>query len=175
RLYALRAPAGMTALPNRRRSGLEPGAVGGAEVRADYVSNTRVIGVEPGQLLRRQQLRQHQPLVDGRQRQRLEAHHLAIAAGHLLRLGHQHEVLDADAVGAFLVVAGLVGDDHAGLQHGHAALGDALRALVHGEIAADAVAGAVVEVEPRLPQGAARERVEVDAARARREPDGCDG
>ena len=84
--------------------------------------------------------------------------------GELLGLGHQHQVLDADAVGAFLVVAGLVGDDHAGLQHGHAALGDALRALVHGQVAADAVAGAVVEVERPPPTAPAARR---DRARCR--------
>ena len=55
------------------------------------------------------------------------------------------------------------------------ALEIALRALVHREIAADAVAGAVVEVEPVLPQRAARERVEVDAARALGEPRRGDG
>ena len=32
------------------------------------------------------------------------------------RLGHQHQVLDADAVGARLVIAGLVREDHAGLE-----------------------------------------------------------
>ena len=46
-------------------------------------------------------------------------------------------------------------------------LGDALRALVDAEIAADAVAGAVVVVEPGLPQGDARQRVELAAGGAR--------
>ena len=48
-------------------------------------------------------------------------------------------------------------------------LGDALRALVHAEIGADAVAGAVVVVEADLPQRAARKRVELRAGGARRE------
>ena len=64
---------------------------------------------------------------------------------------HQHQVLDADAVGAGLVVAGLVREDHAALERGGAELGDARRALVHRQIAADAVAGAVVEIERRPP------------------------
>ena len=64
---------------------------------------------------------------------------------------HQHQVLDADAVGAGLVVAGLVRQDHAALERRGAELGDARRAFVHRQIAADAVAGAVVEIEPGLP------------------------
>jgi cytochrome P450 len=72
--------------------------------------------------------------------------HLAFGAGDLALL-HQDEVLDADAVGAGLVVARLVGQDHAGLKRRAADLGDALRPLVHGQIAADPVPGAVVEVE----------------------------
>ena len=49
----------------------------------------------------------------------------------------------------------------------HAALGDVLRALVHGQVTADAMSGAMVEVEAGLPQRPAGEGVKVDAARAR--------
>ena len=69
-----------------RRRGFQPGAVGGAELGADDVAHAGVIGVEPGELLGRQQLGHDEAAIDGRQRQRLEAHHLALAAGHLLRL-----------------------------------------------------------------------------------------
>ena len=45
-------------------------------------------------------------------RQRLEGEVLAFAALDL-RIDHQHEVFDTDAVGAWLVVARLVRQDHA--------------------------------------------------------------
>ena len=83
---------------------------------------------------------------------------------------HRHQVLDADAVGAGLVVAGLVGDHHARCEHrARAHPRDALRAFVHVEVVAHAVAGAVVVVEARLPQELARERVELRAGGAVRE------
>ena len=69
---------------------------------------------------------------------------------------HQHQVLDADAVGAGFVIAGLVRQDHAALERRGAELGDARRPFVHRQIAADAVAGAVVEVEAGLPTAPAR-------------------
>ena len=47
-----------------------------------------------------------------------------------------------------------------------AELGDARRALVHRQIAADAVAGAVIEIEPGLPQELPRQRVELRAGGA---------
>src|SRR5262249_58564833 len=53
----------------------------------------------------------------------------------------------------------------AALERGRAQLRDAWRSLVHGEIAADAMAGAVVEIDPRLPQIAAREGIELGAGR----------
>ena len=49
---------------------------------------------------------------------------------------------------------------------GVAELGDARRAFVHRQIAADAVAGAVVEVEAGLPQRLPGERVELRAGGA---------
>src|SRR6202030_35889 len=72
------------------------------------------------------------------------------------------EIFDADPVGIGLVIAGLVRDDHAGQQRLRVrGLGDALWALVHSQIAADAMPGAVVVVEPLLPQRAARKAVEL--------------
>ena len=47
-----------------------------------------------------------------------------------------------------------------------AELGDARRPFVHRQIAADAVAGAVVEVEAGLPQMLPRERIELRAGGA---------
>ena len=89
-----------------------------------------------------------------------------------LALLDQHQVLDADAVGAGLVVAGLVREDHAGEQLllgpglPAARLGDALRAFVDREEAADAVAGAVRVIDARFPQELPRQRVELRAGRA---------
>ena len=79
------------------------------------------------------------------------------------RFSHDDQVLDADAEGAGAVVAGLVGEDHARLQRRRAELRDALRPFVHREIGADAVARAVVEVEPGLPQRRAARRRRVCA------------
>ena len=50
-------------------------------------------------------------------------------AGDSRRLGHQDQILDADAVGAGAIIAGLVGQDHAALERRAAELGDARRAL----------------------------------------------
>src|SRR5262249_19685963 len=69
------------------------------------------------------------------------------------------------AVGAGFVVAGLVRQDHAGLERRGAELGDAGRSFVHREIAADAVAGAVVEVESLRPQELPSKGVELGAGR----------
>jgi hypothetical protein len=87
----------------------------------------------------------------------------------------QHEIFDADAVFAGLVIAGFVGEDHARAQRlGRAAagverLGDTLRPLMHRQIGAHAVAGAVRVIQPRFPQRAAREPVELAAGGAGRE------
>jgi len=112
--------------------------------------------------------------VDGAQRQRLEAEHLA----ELALLGStdgdvQHEVLDADAVGAGLIVAGLIRDDHPRQERLRVRrLRDSLRAFMHRKIAADPVAGTVVVIEPLLPERAARESVELGAGGAVRETRG---
>ena len=83
---------------------------------------------------------------------------------------HRHQVLDPDAVGAGLVVAGLVGDHHAGRERSRAAhAGDPLGTLVHVEVVAHAVPGAMVVIEARLPQELAGERVELRAGGAARE------
>src|ERR1700756_4230176 len=72
---------------------------------------------------------------------------------------HELEVLDPDAVGVGLVVAGLVGQDHAALQRRGAELRDPRRPFMDAEIAADAVAGAVLEIDPGLPEMLPREAV----------------
>src|SRR3546814_20430709 len=55
-----------------------------------------------------------------------------------------------------------------------ACLRDALRSFVDAEIAPDAMARAVVEIEPRLPQGVARQRVALGAGRPLRKTRRCD-
>src|SRR5690606_39899499 len=78
-----------------------------------------------------------------------------------------HQILDANAVGARLVVARLVRNDHSRPQgDGVGVLRNSLRSLVHRKIAADAVAGAVIKVQSDLPEGMARQYVELTAARA---------
>ncbi|PAV93243.1 hypothetical protein WR25_01816 [Diploscapter pachys] len=114
--------------------------------------------VQPVALVAGQQRRIDQRALDRREGERLEAQHrpLAVAAGD----GggdDQQQVLDPDAVFAGLVIARLVRQHHARaqrLQAGAAGIigrRDPLRPFVHRQIAADAVAGAVREIEPRLP------------------------
>ena len=105
-----------------------------------------MVGVQPGFVGLGEQAHIDAIEVDGGKRQGLE---LEVAPVGALDLGFsdRHQVLDADAEGAGFVEAGLVADDHAGLQRhvaGH--LGDALRTLVDRKIGADAMAGAVIVV-----------------------------
>jgi hypothetical protein len=130
------------------------------DLRRQALAHAGVIGVEPGDLLSGHQRRLDEREIDRGQRQGLEPHHLALAARDRARLD-QDEVLDPDPVGAGLVIAGLVRKDHAALERGRAGLGDALRALMHRKITADPMAGAVVEIEPALPQGHAGETVDL--------------
>jgi hypothetical protein len=111
-----------------------------------------VIRVEPVDLVRRQQGRIDEPAIDGRERERFEAVHRPLAAGDVAGLGDHDQVLDADAVVSLAVIAGLVGQDHAGLELGAVGLRQPRRPLMDGEIDADPVTGAVVKVEPGLPQ-----------------------
>src|SRR5918993_52066 len=99
---------GMTAseLADHSRGILKPSARLGIEMWADLLTHSRMIRVEPRDLVRRHDRRLHEAQVDGREGQRLEAHHLAVAAGDRPRLD-EDEVFDADAVGAGLVEAGL--------------------------------------------------------------------
>ncbi len=123
----------------------------------DCRGDARVIGVQPNDLVGRQQREVDQAAVDRAKCQRLETQHRALAAGDGLRLGHDNEVLDPDAVCARLVVAGLVGEDHAGLENRVAGARDARRTFMHREKRADAVARAVIEVEAGVPERTARE------------------
>ena len=133
-----------------------------------------MIGVQPGDLVRRHDRGFDQSEVDGREGDGLEAVHLALGSRDLALLD-EDQVLDADAPRAGLVVAGLVGEQHARLQRGGADLGDALRAFVDRKVAADAVPGAVVEIEPRFPERLAGEAVELRAGDALGEHGAGDG
>ena len=95
------------------RCGVEPGESVRVvrEQGCEGLHDARVIGVEPGALIRRQHGGIDEGAVDGRERQRLEAEEAPVGVVGFL---HHHQVLDPDAVGAGLVVAGLVGDNHAG-------------------------------------------------------------
>src|SRR5438067_3679953 len=74
-----------------------------------------VIAVEPDQLFRLEHLDVDQPAVDWGEGEGLEAEHLLLRPLDFAR-NDQHEILDADAVFSGLVIAGLVGDDHARLE-----------------------------------------------------------
>ena len=83
--------------------------------RRQFASHPRVIIVEPGRFLARQQFRRDQRAIDRRQRQRVEAEHVAITARDLARRDDD-EIFNADAIGPGFVIAGLVRQDHAGLE-----------------------------------------------------------
>src|SRR5690606_27390924 len=123
----------------------------------------------------REQIDLDQASIEWRKGQCFEAHHLAIAAGHLFGLGDQHEVFEADAISALLIVAGLVGDDHARLQHRHSASRDRLRPFVHRKIASDDVPRSEVVIETFFPERTTSEAVEVDPPCTLGKARGCDG
>ena len=124
-----------------------------------------MIGVEPRLFRRAQQLHIHKCQIDGCQGQRLEIEHVAFGACDE-GLFHDDQILDADAIGAGLVIARLVGQDHARFERHRTDFRDALRPLVYGEIGADAMARAMVEIEPGFPQRQPRQHVELRAGRA---------
>ena len=106
-----------------------------------------------------------QPPVDRRQRQRLEGVHRLFRAGDV-GPDHQLQIFDPDSVSVGFVIAGLVGQDHAAPERRGAELGNPRRAFMHRKIAADAVAGAVIEIDAGLPQELPRQRVELRAGGA---------
>src|SRR6185312_13246942 len=115
---------------DRPRRVLQPGAGGLVDLWLDDLAHPGVVGVQPRLLRSGHQSEVDAADVDRRQGQGLELEILAVSALDL-RFLHRHQILDTDAVGAGLVVAGLVADDHAGLQrHGARDLGNAVRAFV---------------------------------------------
>ena len=135
-----------------------------------------MVGVHLGALLCGQHLDHDQAAIHRRHGQGLEAQHRPLAAGDHGRLCDELQVLDPDAVGAFLVIARLVGHDHPRLQgHEVRQFGDTLRAFVHTEIRADAVTGAVVVVQALKPERGAGQGVEGRARGPGRETDGGQG
>src|SRR5262249_5661397 len=105
-----------------------------------------------------------QPPINRRQRQRLEGIEWLFGANGLGRSDHQHEILDADAVGGRFVIAGLVRQDHAAPKRNGAELRYARRAFEYRKIAADAVSCPMVEIDSSLPERRARQRVELGAS-----------
>src|SRR3954451_22938021 len=68
---------------------------------------------------------------------------------------------------AWLIVAGLVGNDHARQERREIAWTcNPLWAFVHGHVTADSVARAVAEIESILPQKLARDRIKMNAVSA---------
>src|SRR3546814_11601934 len=110
-------------------------------------------------------------LRDRREGDRLEPQHILLGARDALRRDDD-EIFDADAEGARLVIAGLVREDHAGVQRllgprlSARGLGDALRPLMHRQIGADAVAGAMRIIDAVGPRILPCENVGLAAARS---------
>src|SRR5215467_13312683 len=112
----------------------------------DRLLDLLVIACEPGAFGVRQLGPVYEPLIEGDKCQRCELQPaFATRVGRHVVVWHNHvEVLQADATPAFLVIAGLIGDDHAWLQRLIAAAWTyALRPLVHVEEGPNAVTSAV--------------------------------
>ena len=109
-----------------------------------------------------------QPPVDGGEGERAEPQHLAVvvAARQCGGVLHQHKVLDPDAEGPFAVIARLIGQDHAGFQHHIASAGQPLRSFMDGKVAADTMAGPMVEILPGQPEIVACDRIKMLACDA---------
>src|SRR4029450_10124963 len=108
-----------------------------------------MVRVEPVSLGGNEQFLVDETQVDGAEGERFEFEELAVAD---LAFDDQNEILDTDAIGARLVVAGLVGDDLAGLERQRVARREADRAFVDAEERSDAVTGAVIVGNAILPE-----------------------
>ena len=155
---------------HQRRAGLrQPGAHRRLQGRPDLAQHARVVGVQPGALLAATAARRR----SGRGRtapgsasrsagtasSRRAARPPAPAAGFPAGCRRRRQI-----------EAGLVRQDHPGLdRHRPRRARQADRALMHRQIAAHAVAGAVVVIQPHLPQRAPGERVQMRRRQRRAE------
>ena len=131
------------------------------------LAHARMIGVEPGDLFGVEQLRSISERSIGAS-VRVSNPYISRSAP-AIALGStttRFSILMPQCAG--VIIARLVGQDHARLQRRRTELRDALRPLVHGEIGADAMPRAVVEIEPGAPQRQPRQRVDLRAGRALR-------
>jgi hypothetical protein len=131
-------------------------------MRADRMADALMIFVDPVQFVAIKHVQVDQTAIDRRQGQRLEGIHGLLGTCDV-GADNQFQVFDPDAVGVGLVIAGLVGQDHAAPQRCGAELGNSRRTLMHRQIAADAMAGAVLEIDAGLPQELPRQRVDLRA------------
>ena len=149
----------------RGGGGVQPGAFRVIrEKRRDGGAGAGVVAIDKPALILVQQSGVNERAVEGREGQGFKAEHVALAAVDGLCRRHQQQALDANAVMPLAVKPRLVGDNHAGHQSDIAALGDALRTLMHIEEMPDAVSGAVVVVQAGAPKRKASEGVQLRAA-----------
>ncbi len=127
RPIGLRRDDGLDAAHTPRRPSSATQALRPPQSPPQLLQHARVIGVEPAALCLAQHVRRDQPPVDGGKCQRLEAQHGRSPPSIGLASLHHDEVLDADCHMHLLVVAWLVGEDHARLQRRAVGLVDAGR------------------------------------------------
>ena len=143
-------------------------------MRADNFQHAGVVFIPPAQLVAGQQVGIDQCLVDWRPGEVFEAIIGALCTLDLSFLD-QHQIFDADAIGAGLVIAGLVGEEHAGEEDfacpclPTCRFGDTLWPFMDREESANAVAGAVRIIDAGLPQILPRQRIQLAACSAFRE------
>jgi hypothetical protein len=135
------------------------GGVIAGEQRQQREAAARVVAVEVGALLPREQRRVGERAAHGHERQVVKDQPGPRAGGRVAgggrRRGHDDdEVLDAHAKGALLIVARLIGEAHArrhaALKGGAQLRRDAEGPLVHVQEGAHTVAGAVIVVQTSL-------------------------
>src|SRR6185437_543317 len=151
---------------------LEPFPGRGVHERSNHFVNPPMVAVDPGALFGCHQAGVDQPAIDRGEGQGFECIERLFGADRFWRCDHQHQVFDSNAVGCRFIITGLVRQNHAAPEGDHAEFRYARRAFVNRQIAADPVAGAMIEVEPGLPKRCARQRIELGAGRVFRKDSG---
>mmetsp|Transcript_129079 Transcript_129079/g.287676 ORF Transcript_129079/g.287676 Transcript_129079/m.287676 type:complete len:365 (-) Transcript_129079:507-1601(-) len=129
--------------------------VGALHERRDLLAHPGMVGVQVSYLTGIQERLVDESPLNGHQSQRLEREILfATEAVRRLLFDHHQEILDPNSEFTVGIVAGLVADDHTGLQWCLVivALGNALRPLVNMERSADAVPGAMAVIQTSFPE-----------------------
>ena len=149
----------------RRARLLQKTQVLALQVRAEFLQHAGVVGVEVGRLLLTKQVLAHHADINGAKRERFKAVKLAVL-GCAVGLAKQN-IFNANAVAPRQIHARFIGHHHArhdGLVD--QARADAVWAFMHIVEIAHTVAGPAGVVDSLVPQGLARQNVQLQTARS---------